>query len=142
MIKLICSNCNHEINAPEKYAGKRVRCPKCKSPVRIPQLVGQKDTQEPKFIKFNCPTCNQKIGVAADHAGKRVRCAKCKNPLRIPQASSQADSSTVKDQTDILRAGQEQKPEAESIWSNVANRDELLLADDISPSTEKQMEQS
>jgi len=138
MIKFKCSNCNHQIGAPEKYAGKRVRCPKCKTPTCVPKPIENTGTQEPKLIKFRCPNCNQKIGVAQHHAGKRVRCAKCKNPLRVPQASSQYRRPTAEDQTAVLRAGQEQRPKTEDIWGDMENIDELLLAEANAPSVERQ----
>lgn len=142
MIKFKCSNCNHKIGAPERYAGKRVRCPKCKAPTRVPESVGKTSTQEPSLIKFRCPNCNQKIGVTPDYAGKRVRCSKCKNPLRVPQAPSQAARSTVKDETAVLRAGQKQRPAEEGIQGGLGSMDELLLAEANAPSVERQMEQS
>jgi DNA-directed RNA polymerase subunit RPC12/RpoP len=138
MIKFKCSNCNHQINAPEKYAGKRVRCPKCKAPIHVPKSVGKTGTQEPKLIKFCCPKCNQKIGLAQHYAGKRVRCAKCKNPLRVPQASSRAERPVVKDETAVLRAGQEQRPAEEGIWGDLGSMDELLLEETKAPSVERQ----
>lgn len=36
-IKVDCSSCNKSVAAPEKYAGQRIKCPNCKSPIRIPQ---------------------------------------------------------------------------------------------------------
>jgi hypothetical protein len=138
MIKLKCNNCNHQIGVPEKYAGKRVRCPKCKAPIRVPESVGKTGTQEPELIKFRCPSCNQKIGIAPDYAGKRVRCAKCKNPLIVPQTSSQSGRLTVKDETKVLRAGQEQHSADKGIWDDLGGLDELRLAEANAP--ERQME--
>ena len=140
MIKFKCSNCNHRIAAPEKYAGKRVRCPKCKAPTRVPQSVAEADTQKPQLIKFRCPNCNQKIGLTQDYAGKRVRCAKCKNPLQVPQASSQPARPIVKDETEVLRAGQEQRSADEGVWGDLGSMDELLLAEAKAPPAERQME--
>jgi DNA-directed RNA polymerase subunit RPC12/RpoP len=137
IIKFKCVNCNCSIGAPEKYAGKQVRCPKCKSPVRVPEFTGKTRPQESKIIKFRCPNCNQKIGVSSDYAGKRVRCSKCKNPLRVPQAPS----STVRDEAAVLRAGYEQPPAEEGFQRGLANLDELLLAEEKAPSVERQMEQ-
>lgn len=142
MIEFKCSNCNHKIGAPERYAGKRVSCPKCKAPTQVPESVGKTGTQEPSLIRFRCPNCNQKIGVSPDYVGKRVRCAKCKNPLRVPQAPSQAAPPTVKDETAVLRAGQEQRPADEGVWGDLESMDELLLAEASAPSVERQMEQS
>jgi hypothetical protein len=137
MIKFKCQNCNHQIGAPDKYASKRVRCPKCKAPIRVPQAPGKTGPQEPELIKFRCPTCNQKIGIAPEYAGKRVRCAKCKNPLTIPQASSRLRPPPPEDQTAVLRASQEQQPKTDDIWVDM---DELRLAEANAPSLERQME--
>jgi len=142
MIKFKCNNCNHQIGAPEKYAGKRVRCPKCKAPIRVPESVEKTGTQEPELIKFCCPNCNQKIGIAPDYAGKRARCAKCKNPLIVPQTSSQSGRLTVKDETKVLRAGQEQRSADKGIWDDLGGLDELRLAEANAPSVERQMEAS
>jgi DNA-directed RNA polymerase subunit RPC12/RpoP len=84
MIRFACQNCGQRIKAPEEYAGKRVRCPKCKSPVTIPGTAEKEDSKGQQVIKFHCPICNQKIGAPAEYAGKRVRCSKCKNPLVVP----------------------------------------------------------
>ena len=39
MIPTECPACGKVLNAPEKYAGMRVKCPKCKAPMDIPELV-------------------------------------------------------------------------------------------------------
>lgn len=135
MIKFKCSNCNYNIGVPENYAGKRVLCPKCKAPTRVPESAGKTSTQESGIIKFRCPNCNQKIGVTPDYAGKLVRCSKCKNPLRVPQAPS----STVGDEAAVLSAGQEQHPTKQEGPGNLESRDELLLAK--APSVGRQMGQ-
>ncbi len=36
MIKFHCKHCSGKIGVKDEYAGKRVRCPKCKQPVRVP----------------------------------------------------------------------------------------------------------
>ena len=37
MIKFRCKNCGKKINAPEKHAGKKGKCPKCKAILVVPQ---------------------------------------------------------------------------------------------------------
>lgn len=37
MLKFRCAQCNQKIGVPEEYAGKRVRCPRCKSAAKVPQ---------------------------------------------------------------------------------------------------------
>jgi DNA-directed RNA polymerase subunit RPC12/RpoP len=116
MIKFQCSNCNHKLGVEEKYAGKRVRCPKCRTAIRVPEPVEKKEIREQGVIKFRCPSCNQKIGLKADYAGKRVRCSKCRNPLLVPQASAETGRAAIKDETEVLRAGQEQLAGDEGFW--------------------------
>jgi len=41
MIRFRCSKCNKVIRAPESCAGKKGRCPRCKSAVSVPQLEPQ-----------------------------------------------------------------------------------------------------
>jgi DNA-directed RNA polymerase subunit RPC12/RpoP len=84
MIKFICTKCKHKVGALEKFAGKRVHCPKCKTPLQVPNSVEKTDSQEQHLIRFCCSSCNQKFAVSPDYAGKQVRCSKCKNALRVP----------------------------------------------------------
>jgi hypothetical protein len=39
MPKFRCEHCRQKISAPADYAGRRVRCPRCKEPVRVPEEV-------------------------------------------------------------------------------------------------------
>jgi len=90
MILCKCKNCGYEIKTYDKFAGKRVRCPKCNEPVQIPQSEGGTIPKVTAIIKFRCPNCNQKIGLPPKYAGKVVRCAKCEHRLRVPQAPGAA----------------------------------------------------
>ncbi len=137
MIRFKCENCGQKFKVPEKNAGKKSKCPKCKHPIVVP-LAEQESAQESSIIKFRCPNCNQKIGVKKEHAGKRVRCAKCKSPLRVPQASGQSGRSGAEDKTAVLRAGQEQRSTDEGFWGDLGSRDELLLEEPKASSVERE----
>jgi len=117
-----------------------VRCPKCEAPTRVPEPTKKVDAQKQNLIKFHCPKCNQKIGVAPDYAGKRVKCAKCENPLRVPQSPSQAERPRVRDETEVLKAGQEQFSEDEGVWGDMEGLDELLFEEASAPTVERQTE--
>lgn len=41
MIKFRCGNCNQKLGVDGKYAGRRVRCNKCKEPVQVPPLAAR-----------------------------------------------------------------------------------------------------
>jgi hypothetical protein len=38
-IAVVCSNCSAKLNAPDGAAGKKVKCPKCQSPIVVPDAV-------------------------------------------------------------------------------------------------------
>jgi hypothetical protein len=38
MIKFYCTRCDKKLGVPDEFAGKRVRCPRCKQPVTVPEL--------------------------------------------------------------------------------------------------------
>ncbi|MHC4215738.1 MAG: zinc ribbon domain-containing protein [Planctomycetota bacterium] len=41
IIKFRCPSCNQKIGVPKDYAGRRVRCTKCKNPLEVPGASGQ-----------------------------------------------------------------------------------------------------
>jgi len=143
MIKFACSNCGHRIGAPDKYAGKRVRCPKCKGATQVPQAGGAAAAGTPseRVIKFRCPECNQKIGVSRDYAGKRVRCAKCKSPMRVPGGAQAPSRPAAQDAKAVLKAGHEEQPPADpDIWGDMGDINELLAAEQSAPALEREAE--
>lgn len=127
MIKFTCGNCNHKIGAPETYAGKRISCPKCKSPIQVPKAVEKTDSPKRPLIKFRCPSCNQKIGVTAEYAGKRVRCSKCKNPLHVPKL----EKEPLEKQLPADHVG------PNDMFRDGLLTDELLAAEASAPSVER-----
>jgi len=38
MLRFHCNNCGHKIKAPDEYAGRKGKCPKCQQAVKIPNL--------------------------------------------------------------------------------------------------------
>jgi len=94
MIKIKCGSCGRILGVPEKFAGKRIHCPKCKASINVPAPTESGGTQQ-ETIKFHCPKCSQKIGLPANYAGKQVRCAKCRNLLRVPDHSTSSKPSPV-----------------------------------------------
>ncbi len=74
------------MGAEDNYAGKKVRCSKCKEVLVVPAAAQQVQPPQPQadIIKFRCPGCNQKIGLKSSYAGKTVRCAKCQQAIKVP----------------------------------------------------------
>ena len=132
MIKFACKNCGQHIKVSDRYAGKTGKCPKCRQSILVP-AAAQQPPEQSGIIKFRCSHCSQKIGLTANYAGKQVRCAKCKQPVTVPQAAA---APAVTEQTDTLRAGSEQGHGGLDALSNLGPMDELLAAEQNSPTLE------
>lgn len=81
MIKFACSNCGQSIRVDDKYAGKKGRCPKCKTPVVVPG--------RSSVIRFHCGHCGAKIKVPDRYAGKKGKCPTCQKSVVVPAARSE-----------------------------------------------------
>ncbi len=93
MIRFECSSCGYTKDIADKYANKKVLCPKCNAPNLVPNQKSPQAEKANNIIKVRCPQCNKKIGVTAEYAGRRVRCANCKSPITIPIPSQPQDST-------------------------------------------------
>jgi hypothetical protein len=142
MIRCKCKNCGYEIKTYDKLAGKRVRCPKCKEPVQIPQSEGGRSPKGTNIIKFRCPNCNQKIGLPPKYAGKMVRCAKCEHRLRVPQAPGAAAKPKPQDELAAQRVGQEQPVADEGGIPGLGDMSELLQLEASAPAIEEPLQLS
>jgi hypothetical protein len=136
MIRCKC-NCGYEIKTYDKFAGKRVRCPKCKQVLQMPQGEGGEIPKERVIIKFRCPNCDQKIGVPPSYGGKVVRCAKCKQRLRVPQAPGAAVPPKPQAEVAALSAGQGQPAADGSTMPGLGDMSDLLQLEASAPSIEE-----
>ncbi|MHC4545933.1 MAG: DUF5684 domain-containing protein [Planctomycetota bacterium] len=137
MIQCKCNNCGYEIKTYDKFAGKRVRCPKCKEPLQLPHGEGGTSPKETAIIKFRCPNCDQKIGLPTKYAGKVVRCAKCEHRLRVPQAPGAAAQPKPQDDLAALRVGQEQPAADEGGIPGLGDMSDLLQLEASAPAVEE-----
>ena len=100
-IKVSCS-CGHAFKAPSKYAGKKVKCPKCKEPLVVPAAVATKGDastegaakiSRSKKIAVKCK-CGKKFAAKAEYAGKKVKCPECGAPVLIKGSKSKQLKTT------------------------------------------------
>jgi membrane associated rhomboid family serine protease/DNA-directed RNA polymerase subunit RPC12/RpoP len=99
-IRTVCP-CGKPIRVTRQYAGRTVRCPRCRRPVVIPEktdffgpasalppLVTRKPREaQDKHIRFIC-TCGKRMKAPAQYAGRRVKCPQCGTHLKIPNLHS------------------------------------------------------
>ena len=142
MIRLNCSNCGQKIKTDDKYAGKRVHCPKCKALLQIPQAEGRTSPGQSAIIKFRCPNCSQKIGVSPDYAGKVVKCAKCKHRLRVPQPPAKPTQPQTPEGLASLRVGQKQPAADEGGMPGLGDMNDLLQLEASAPSVDDPLQLS
>ena len=97
-IAITCASCRFSTNAEERLAGKRVRCPKCREPIAIPETAPVRASASPSRPKANGrPTpaaaaepivvecsCGARFKTQAEWAGRTTKCPKCAKPLAIP----------------------------------------------------------
>ena len=86
--------CGKQFAAPEKFAGKKVKCPECSSQLVIPTATepSAKPGSAPSSkLAVKC-SCGKAFAAKPELAGKKVRCPSCKEPVKIP--SSEPKSAT------------------------------------------------
>ena len=60
MPKFRCEHCRQKIGAPDTHIGRRVRCPRCKQIVRVPEAPAEPQAQNPPVSAPEPPTIDRK----------------------------------------------------------------------------------
>jgi membrane associated rhomboid family serine protease/DNA-directed RNA polymerase subunit RPC12/RpoP len=95
-IRTVCP-CGKPIRVTRQYAGRTVRCPRCRHPVVIPDktdffgpapalpalAASKPEKTQDKHIRFIC-TCGKRMKAPAHYAGRTVQCPQCGMSLKIP----------------------------------------------------------
>jgi len=102
-IKAACSSCGHSFSAASKFAGKKVKCPKCKKSLMIPN--GKKSpssSAEPTAkIAVKCD-CGKSFSAKPELAGKKVKCPGCGKPILIKAAAAKRSAPKAEPTLDDL----------------------------------------
>jgi membrane associated rhomboid family serine protease len=99
-IRTACA-CGNAIRVTRQYAGRTVRCPRCRHPVVIPAqteffgpapalppIVASKPKKaKDKHIRFIC-TCGKRMKAPVEYAGRSAKCPRCGARLKIPDLSA------------------------------------------------------
>ncbi len=88
-IRTACA-CGGVVRVSRQYAGRTVRCPRCKQPVVIPCQTDSFGAAPPppraRLIRFTCG-CGKKLRVPAHYAGRTGQCPQCGGKLKVPSIS-------------------------------------------------------
>jgi ribosomal protein S27E len=80
-----CPGCDKPYSINEKYAGRKVPCPKCGQTMVVPAAEGAPPAAA--RLRVACENCGKGHFVAAGHAGKKTVCKSCGATFRIPSGS-------------------------------------------------------
>ena len=88
-----CESCGHKIKVPDKYTGKKGKCPKCHEAVIIP-TPEKEDVVPEDMVKVTCQMCGQVIEVPA-HADKAfTECPSCGGYVETSFGDAMVESHT------------------------------------------------
>ncbi|MHC4622376.1 MAG: rhomboid family intramembrane serine protease [Planctomycetota bacterium] len=90
-IRFSCA-CGKRFKLPAASAGKRGRCPQCKTPVKIPGKSGvqagtsgrEAEKAKEEVLRFAC-SCGKRFRVPLELAGRIGRCPRCNGRFKIPE---------------------------------------------------------
>ncbi len=111
MLKFHCPHCDQKIGLPRQYAGKQVRCARCRQTIVVPAVGEQIEATDRGLIRFECSSCKRKLKVSQKHAGRKFKCPKCSAMIIVPQltdvpvSGSSSTGSTVGDEMFESSAG-------------------------------------
>ena len=81
--------CGQALTLKDETVGKRVKCPKCQTPIKISASDAAAGSSDTDRIRVAC-RCGKNLVVASSAAGKRVKCPHCQSVMSIPRSQSAA----------------------------------------------------
>jgi len=98
-LKIACGNCQATLKAPPSLIGKKIACPRCKTPIEVsaplssPPTAPQTNapTQSEK-IKIACENCAATLKVPSTLTGTNIPCPRCKQPIALTPAEPTAET--------------------------------------------------
>ncbi len=117
MPKFVCEFCQSKIKVPDEYVGKRVKCPGCAKPIKVPggsgagggldlsllddSLAGDAGASAaPRKLRsmvLGCAACGKTIHIPENRVGTVTPCPKCKVPLNVDRMELPATSGNTID---------------------------------------------
>lgn len=109
-IRFTCEACGHGGRVPAKFAGQRIKCPKCGAAVAVPAA-------DEKRIRMTCTACGFRARLPERYLGLTVRCPNCSEPqvvgveLEPPAAETVQPIVPSTGETQLYRRAPVPKPE-------------------------------
>ncbi len=118
-----CTGCGKTIGVPDQYAGKRVKCPGCQAPQRVPAAsggasvghrvaqttvdlsslddTGASGVRRLRQILIGCGACQKTIKLPEGRMGGNTPCPKCKTVLRFDRFDLSRSKGDLIDMTHL-----------------------------------------
>ncbi len=113
---VINCQCGKQLRVPDELAGKKIRCPVCGEPRRVPVI----DPDGLPAIRFRCQECGKAMQTKQELAGRKIHCPICQAVVAIPQPE---EAVTAEGHRERLRSGK-------AMASRAAARSRLEEEDD------------
>lgn len=152
-IAVTCT-CGKRFGAPDKYAGKRVKCSACGQAVSVP--TGSAPAASTAAGPAASCKCGARFRLTAQLSGKKVRCPKCKEIMQLPELpASQAGAAQPVVAEPLVAEAAPQQPNpwtdnaasSDAIWDELgpganAPTDTSLFEEDNAPKPPSEMSSS
>jgi len=138
-LKFRCPNprCRKKLSAPAARVGKRAKCPKCGTVLRVtegePEVVRlpEPEQQPPRPqqvpppprapVRMTCPSCRTSLLVRADMGGELITCPRCREFITVPEILEEAaaeGAATGEPEGEVeLEVIDEEEPERVGGWA-------------------------
>ena len=91
IIKFHCKSCGHKIKVPDKYGGKKGKCPKCHTPILIPPT--EKDRAVAvEMTRVTCQMCGQTIEIPQHASEAFTECPACGSYVETSLEGAEVES--------------------------------------------------
>lgn len=123
MIKFSCHKCGQVIKVSDEYAGKKGKCPKCRTVLLIPvaekagagvaQIVLDHDAgrlvPENRLVRFSCGMCDKVIEANESQRGAILECSGCGSFAEVPAGEKIPEEPEVYENTQEDTGGDEER---------------------------------
>jgi DNA-directed RNA polymerase subunit RPC12/RpoP len=116
VITVACPACSKKFRVPDVRAGKRTRCPTCRTILTAPQDPEDlayrllQEAEEASTIPTPCPGCRRFVPIPVELGGQRTRCPTCNARIHVPldlppppcESKACAPESSLETRTHVL----------------------------------------
>jgi phage FluMu protein Com len=101
MIRFSCKNCGRKLKIADAFTGKKVRCPKCKNAITVPDAPLPKPAQSQKASKTDSKITDYELTLLDAPNDKVQTQAVSQNLISVPQNETELEQESTTEETEI-----------------------------------------